>query len=154
MVRLAATAALWLTVVGCSAVDGSSGWQKANGESHDIERASVPDSRPNITGIVTEVGHKPGHKPGKEPTSKRILVEESSDGCFESKFSKACNKLYLDTTEKTRVFRKVQGEKEGFDQARLADLQRGQRVLAWHTGVLTKSYPGQGYARVIVIEAT
>ncbi len=150
MVRFAAIAAVGLTLIGCSAVDGSSGGQEAGGGDNGVGRTSVPDSRPDITGIVTEVRHTPG----KQPTSKRILVEQSPDGCSKGKLSQSCDKLYLDMTEKTRIFKKLRGEEEAFVQLRPTDLQRGQRVHAWHTGVLTKSYPGQGHARVIVVDTT
>jgi hypothetical protein len=149
MVRFAVIAAVWLTLAGCSTAGGSSGKQKASERSHGVERVSIPDSRPHIMGIVTEVKHVSD----EEPSSKRILVEENPEGCIKSKLNEGCDKLYLDVTGETRIFRKVRGE-EAFAQVRTADLQRGQKVHAWHTGVLKKSYPGQGHARVIVIDAT
>ena len=81
-------------------------------------------------------------------------MEEPPEGCSKSKLGEGCDKLYLDTTQETRILREVQSEKEAFVRLSPEDLQRGQGVRAWHTGVLTRSYPGQGRARVILVEAT
>jgi hypothetical protein len=147
MVRFTAIAATSLILVACSTVGGSSDSQQAGDGVHDVERGAMPDGRPDIRGMVTEIRHEPGG----EPSSKRILVEESPRDCSKSKGSKGCTKLYLDITERTPIFRKMPGKEGAFTRARITDLQRGQRVLAWHSGVLTKSYPGQGHARAIVI---
>ena len=151
MISFAAIAIVLLILGGCSPTGSSSaGMQEDSGGSHRVERGAVPDSPPNITGIVTEIREAPGG----ETSSKRILVEESPKGCFKSASNEGCDKLYLNVTGKTGIFRQVQGNQGTFAKVQVANLQRGQKVHAWHTGVLKKSYPGQGYARVIVIDVT
>ncbi len=151
MFKITVIVAVGLILVGCSTTGRSSGKQKAGEGTYGGERASLPDERPHITGIVTELKRAPG---AETPSDKRILVEEKPEGCFKGKRKEGCNKLYLDVTANTRIFRKVGGNEEALVQAKSADLEKSQRVRAWHTGVLKKSYPGQGYARLIVIDAT
>lgn len=146
----AVVAAVGVFLAGCSSAGSSSGEGTHDGSTRGGERASVPDSTPHITGVITADQRAPGTEAS---LGKRILVEENPEGCVKDKSDKGCNKLYLSVTQKTLILRKAGGE-EAFSQARAADLERGQRVRAWHTGVLTKSYPGQGSAQVIVIDAT
>ena len=151
MLKIAVIVAVGVVLAGCSTAGGSSGEQKAGGETHGGERTSVPDERPHIAGIVTEVKRVPGRE---SPPGKRILVEENPEGCSKSNTKEGCARLHLDVTEDTHIFRRIGNEEETLVRARVADLQRGQRIHAWHTGALTKSYPGQGHARVIVIDVT
>jgi hypothetical protein len=151
MLRVAAIAASGLILIGCSSRGGSSDEQRGGEGSQGGERASVPDDQPHITGIVTEVKRAPG---AQSPSSKTILIEQTPRRCSKGNGKEGCNKLYLDVTHETRIFRTSGGDEEALVQARAAELQRGQRVRAWHTGVLKKSYPGQGCARVVVIDAT
>jgi hypothetical protein len=109
----------------------------------------VPESNPHISGVITHVKNVPAEA---AQTSGRVLIEEMSEGCFKNEFGKGCDKLHLDVTKKTRILRKVDGE-GNLSQARATDLQVDERVRAWHTDVLRKSYPAQGSARVIVIDA-
>jgi hypothetical protein len=143
-------AAVGMFLAGCSGVGSSSGEGTHDETTGDAERVSVPESSPHITGLIAGVNDVSGTE---AHSYKRILIEENPKRCFKTKSDKGCDKLYLDITEKTHILRKVGGEKT-FSRARAADLEKGQRVLAWHTGVLRKSYPGQGSARVIVIDAT
>jgi hypothetical protein len=146
----AVLAAVGVFLAGCSSTGSSSGEGTHDGAARGGVRASVPKSSPHITGVITAVQRAPGTEAS---LGKRILVEENPEGCVKDKSYKGCNKLYLEVTQKTLILRQVGGE-EAFSQARAADLEGGHRVRAWHTGVLTKSYPGQGSARVIVIDAT
>lgn len=150
MFRFAAIAAVGVFLAGCSGADSSSGEGTRDEATGSGESVYVPESSPHITGVITEVKSVPNEEVQPD---KRVLIEESPKGCFKSKSDKGCDKLYLDITEKTHILRKAGGEGT-LSQAGAADLQRGQRVRAWHTGVLRKSYPGQGSARVIVIDAT
>lgn len=149
MFRSAAVVAVGLVLAGCSTVGGPSGEQEAGGGTHGAERASVPNSRPHITGFVTVL--EPA--PGRELPARRILVEEKPGSCLRGNLREGCDRLYLDVTDKTRIFLKAGDGEKALSPASVADLQRGQRVHAWHTGALTKSYPGQGRARVLVIDA-
>src|SRR5215207_6633217 len=151
MLKVAAIAASGLILIGCSSSSGSSGEQKAGEGSQGEEHASVPDDQPHITGIVTEVKPAPG---AETPSGRRILIEQTPKRCSKGNRKEGCNKLYLDVTNESRIFRKSGGDEEALVPARAADLERGQRVRAWHTGVLKKSYPGQGCALVVVIDAT
>jgi hypothetical protein len=146
----AVVAAVSVFLAGCSSAGSSSGEGTHDGATRGGERASVPEGSAHITGVITAVQRAHGTEGS---LGKTILVEENPEGCFKDKPDKGCNKLYLDVTEKTLIFRRA-GGKEVFSQVRAADLERGQRVRAWHTGVLTKSYPGQGSARVIVVDTT
>lgn len=151
MFRFAVLAAVGVFFAGCSSVGSSSGEGTHDGPpTRGGERVSVPESSAHITGVITAV-QRPHGTEGS--LGKMILIEENPKGCAKDKPDKGCHKLYLYVTEKTLLFRKV-GDEEAFSQARASDLERGQRVRAWHTGVLTKSYPAQGHARVIVIDAT
>lgn len=150
MLRFAVLAAVGVFFAGCSSAGSSSGEGTHDGPpTRGGERASVPESSPHITGVIMAVQRPHGTE---ESLGKMILVENPK-GCAKDKSDKGCHKLYLYATEKTLIFRKG-GDEEAFSQARASDLERGQRVRAWHTGVLTKSYPAQGHARVIVINAT
>lgn len=150
MLRFAVLAAVGVFFAGCSSAGSSSGEGTHDGPpTRGGERASVPESSPHITGVIMAVQRPHGTE---ESLGKMILVENPK-GCAKDKSDKGCHKLYLYATEKTLIFRKG-GDEEAFSQARASDLERGQRVRAWHTGVLTKSYPAQGDARVIVINAT
>jgi hypothetical protein len=151
MLKVAATTASGLILIGCSSMGGSSGEHKAGKGSQGGERASVPDDQPHITGIVTEAKRAPG---AETPSGSRILIEQTPKRCSKGNRKEGCNKLYLDVTNETRIFKKSGGDEEALVQARAEDLERGQRVRAWHTGVLKKSYPGQGCALVVLIDAT
>jgi hypothetical protein len=149
MFRFAVLAAVGLFLAGCSSAGSSSSEETHDGPTRGGERASVPESSAHITGVITAVQRARGTEGS---LGKMIFVEENPKGCAKYKSDKGCHKLYLYVTEKTLIFRKV-GDEEAFSQARSSDLERGQGVRAWHTGVLTKSYPAQGHARVIVIDA-
>ena len=150
MFRFAALAAVGVFFAGCSSLGSASGEGAHDGKTRGGERVSVPETNAHITGVITAV-QRPHGTEGS--LGKMILIEENPKGCAKDKPDKGCHKLYLYVTKKTLIFRKV-GDEEAFSQARASDLERGQRVRAWHTGVLTKSYPAQGHARVIVIDAT
>ena len=150
MFRFAVLAAVGVFLAGCSSAGSSSSEGTQDGPTRGGERASVPESSAHITGVITAV-QRPHGTEGS--LGKMILIEENPKGCAKDKPDKGCHKLYLYVTEKTLLFRKV-GDEEAFSQARASDLERGQGVRAWHTGGLTKSYPAQGRARVIVIDAT
>ena len=109
----------------------------------------MPERNPHISGVIAHVKSVPAE--AAQP-SGRILIEEVPKGCLKVESKKGCDKLHLDISEKTRLFRKIGGE-GNLSRARATDLRVGQRVRAWHTGVLSKSYPAQGSARVIVIDA-
>jgi hypothetical protein len=75
---------------------------------------------------------------------KRILIEQAPRRCSKGNVKERCNKLYLDVTSETRIFRTSGDDEEALHQARAAELERGQRVRAVRTGVLKKSCLGQG----------
>lgn len=113
----------------------------------------LPEGPPGIVGVVTEVGRDPG---GEAASLRTILVEESpgqgkSAGCSGGSPQKGCNKLLLNITEQTSVLREAG---EDLAPATGLDLKSGQRVKAWHEDIVTKSYPGQTIARVVVVEGT
>lgn len=136
IVEVALIAAVGIVLAGCSTAGGST----RGGQS-----ASLPDGRPNITGTITEVER------GGE--ALRVLVEEDPrQGKTENCLKEGCDKLFLDITGDTRIIREASGEEEAFAPARAADLEKGQRVRAWHSGVVSKSYPGQAKAQVVVID--
>ena len=149
MFRFAVIAAVGVFLASSSGAGGLSGRGTQDEASGGSEGAHVPESNPHISGVITYVKSVPAEaaQPGG-----RVLIEEIPEGCFKCESGKGCDKLHLDITEKTRLLRKVGGE-GNLSQARATDLQVGQRVRAWHTGVLSKSYPAQGPARVIVIDA-
>ncbi len=150
MFRFAVIAAVGVFLASCSGAEGSSGGGTHGEASGRSESALVPERSPHITGVITEVKSVPG---GAAQPGGRVLIEEVPKGCFKGESEKGCDKLHLDMTEKTRILRKVGGTGT-LSQARATDLRVGQRVRAWHTGVLTKSYPAQGSAQVIVVDAT
>ena len=114
---------------------------------------TLPEAPPGIVGTVTEVRRPPG---AGAASPESILVEESpgqgkSAGCAKGSGVKGCNKLLLGITEQTSILR---GAGEDLAPATGEELETGQRVRAWHEDVVTKSYPGQTIARVVVIEGT
>jgi hypothetical protein len=147
MLRLAAIAAVGLLLAGCSNAGGSSDGAPRDGGAPGSERVSVPGGRPDIAGVITEIRDTPG---AGARASKRILVEAPGK-CSKSKSEDGCDRLYLDATGETRILRGPSGEGD-FVRVGVEALARGQKVRAWHTGALTKSYPAQGKARVIVID--
>ncbi len=150
MLKLATIVAVGGILAGCSAAGGFADEQEGDGGTPGGEHATVPEGRAHIAGTVTTLERAPG---GETASDKRILIEEHPRGCLKSDSKEGCDRLYLDVTEQTRIFL-VTGDDEALVRAEVADLARGQRVRAWHTGVLSKSYPGQGRARVIVVDAT
>ena len=114
---------------------------------------TLPEGPPGIVGIVTEVRRPPG---SEAASPESILVEESpgqgkSAGCAKGSAEGGCNKLLLGITEQTSI---LSGVGEDLVPATGSDLESGQRVRAWHEDVVTKSYPGQTVARVVVIQGT
>ena len=143
-------AAVGVLLASCSGADSSSGGGTHGEASGRSESAYAPERSPHITGVITDVKSVPG---GAAQPDGRVLIEEVPKGCFKGESGKGCDKLNLGITEKTRILRKVGGTGT-LSQAGARDLRLGQGVRAWHTGVLTKSYPAQGSARVIVVDAT
>lgn len=149
-----AVAVAGLFLYGCGAVGGSSDAGSSGGEANGGgEEVSLPEGPPGIVGVVTEVGRDPG---GEGASLGTILVEESPGqgkpvGCSGGSPQKGCNKLLLSLTEQTSVLREMG---EDLTAATGLDLESGQRVMVWHEDVVTKSYPGQTIARVVVIEGT
>jgi hypothetical protein len=148
MFRLTVIAAVGLLLAGCSNAGSSSAEAPRDGGTLGGERVSVSEGRPDIAGVITEIKDTPG---AEARASKRLLIEENPGECSKSKSEEGCDRLYLDATGETRILKELGGEGV-FVRAGVADLARGQKVRAWHTGVLTKSYPAQGTARVIVID--
>ncbi len=152
MTRIIVVAAASIFLYGCGAVGG----QAAAGSSGDTNgggsKASLPEGPPGIAGVVTELRRDSS----EEATSLvTILVEENPGqgkpvGCSRGSSKQRCNKLLLSITEQTSILREV-GDEE-LVRATGADLARNQRVRAWHEDVVTRSYPGQTRARVVVIE--
>ena len=149
MFRFDVIAAVGVFLASCSGAGGVSGGGTHGEASDRKESAYVPEGSPHITGVITEVKSVPS---GAAQPGGRVLIEEVPRGCLKVESKKGCDKLHLDITEKTRLLRKV-GATGTLSRARATDLRVGQRVRAWHTGVLSKSYPAQGSARVIVIDA-
>lgn len=115
----------------------------------------MPAGRPGITGRVTEVERPPGQE--RAPPA-RILVEESpgrgkTGGCSGGPAEKGCNKLYLWLTGETQILRETTDDGGAPARAGVADLRKGRTVRAWHGATVTRSYPGQTDARVILIES-
>lgn len=156
MLEVAVMAAVGIALAGCSTAGGLSGEGEAGRGMHSGETVSLPDARPGITGIITEIERVPG---GEAPSFERVLVEENpgqgkAEGYSGSQAEEGRNKLYLDITGETSIFRRTSGDEENLARATSADLERGQRVRAWHEDVVAKSYPGQTDARVIMIDDT
>jgi len=104
MFRFAVLAAAGVFFAGCSSAGSSSGEGTHGGPpTRGGERASVPESSPHITGVITEVLRAHGTEGS---LGKMILVEEDPKGCAKVKPDKGCHKLYLYVTQKTLIFRK------------------------------------------------
>jgi hypothetical protein len=158
MLRVAVIGATVAVLGGCSTADSSSASEEEDGAStYDGQStslsASLPEGPPGIEGTITAVAHFSDG--GETSPLKRILVEENPDqgkpeNC--SKSQEGCNKLYLDITDETNIFRNVGSNEENLAQATSTDFEMGQRVRAWHEDVVTRSYPGQTRAQVVVID--
>lgn len=154
MVRIFVVAVAGIFLYGCGAMGGSPDSGSSGGDTNGGGgKASLPEGPPGIEGVVTEVSRDPG----EEATSlATILVEENPGqgkpvGCSRDSVEKGCHKLLLDISEETSVLREMSGDEE-LVRATEADLKNGQRVRVWHEKRVTKSYPGQTSARVVVIE--
>ena len=106
-----------------------------------------------LTGIITDRGEGSHLFPKK--SGRWILVEENpSADCRGNKgpLRSGCEKIYFDITSKIRIFRK-DGSRRTLANA--TDLKNGQTVSADYTGYeVAESYPGQTYAREVVILGT
>ncbi len=113
----------------------------------------MQNERQTVTGIITDQGkglYLSSQKPGSW-----ILVEEDPDAnCGGDKgkgpLKPGCEKMYFDITAKTSVLRQEESDRKAIASA--ADLQRGMRVRADHTGYdVAMSYPAQTDARTLRI---
>ena len=154
VVRILVVAVAGSFLYGCGAVGGQeAAGSNGGGTNGGGGKASLPEGPPGIVGVVTEVRRDPGKEAKSLAT---ILVEESPGqgkpvGCSKDSVGKGCHKLLLDISKETSVLREMSGDGE-LVRATEADLENGQRLRAWHDKRVTKSYPGQTSARVVVIE--
>ena len=100
----------------------------------DGKRESVPESRPDITGVITEAERGDGEG---APPIERVLVEEDPGAdCRRDPVEAGCDKLYLALHRETGIFREGGSGAQAVARVRVAELHEGQRVHAWHTGVV------------------
>jgi hypothetical protein len=135
-----------------SANDAHPAEKTSRGSPSGEERTTVPGERPVLSGIVT--GERRSTFEG-EPVL-RITVEENPDArCPKGPTTPGCEKMIFTINDETRVSRDEGCDGEGVEGASAADLAKGQRVRADHTGHgVAESYPGQTTARSVVICST
>jgi len=122
MIRIAKVL-LMLSLTACTA-----GGRSDAVSSDKMDGPSLPKERPYIVGAVTSV--QPDH----------ILVEQDPAGRSGSA------KAMLEINENTRI-----QQRDGAPASR-SDLRVGTRVSAWIDGAVSKSYPVQAIASLLVIE--
>lgn len=96
------------------------------------------------TGIITEIQ--------LTKTGKGITVEEHPYVVCRSPNKPGCEKMHYEILDDTRVVRDEGCDQRAVEEASAADLKKGHRVRADHTGYgVAESYPSQTIARSIAI---
>ena len=109
------------------------------------------DERQILTGVISD--KEKGPCPYSKGPCTRILVEGDPDAdCRGGRapLEPGCEKMYLDVTGKTDVFRK--GGDTRKERVSAAELHEGLRISADYTGYdVAESYPSQTAARAVTI---
>jgi hypothetical protein len=110
------------------------------GDEATVSRAD----RTTTTGIITEIQ--------RTRTGKGIVVEEHPYVDCRSPNKPSCEKMYYEILHDTRVVRDEGCDQRAVEEASAADLKKGHKVRADHTGYeVWDTYPGQTTALSIAI---